>query len=194
MRDYTCCCITATCAIVVGLVIVLPIVLTITLNVRPSIEDATLTRFVLVPKPTSISYNLSTVIRLYNPNYYYGIYFDSLEANFLFEGQRFDWVTLPTFYQHPKKTNIFRPVIGGDSIDITLGTTGLDNFVSENRTGVFNLEVQLSAHIRYKPNKYHCELLARCPFTVQLGTGSTGKNSFERAKCDVEYPNASDDC
>nr|CAD1817948.1 unnamed protein product [Ananas comosus var. bracteatus] len=85
MRDYTCCCITATCTIVVGLIIVLPIVLTITLNVRPSIEDATLTRFALVPKPTSISYNLSTVIRLHNPDYYYGIYFDSLEANFLFE-------------------------------------------------------------------------------------------------------------
>ncbi|XP_020098193.1 NDR1/HIN1-like protein 10 [Ananas comosus] len=138
--------------ILLGLVLVLPIVLTIVLDPRFSVEDATLTRFALATKPTSLSYNLSTVIRVHNPNYYFGIYYDQVQAHFLFEGQRFDWLTLSTFYQHRKKTYKYYPVIGGQS-DITLGSTGLNNFMRENQTGLFNLEVRIDAYVRFKPHK-----------------------------------------
>ncbi|XP_020098092.1 NDR1/HIN1-like protein 10 [Ananas comosus] len=171
---------------IIGLVIVLPIVLTIALDVQVSVEDATLARFALADKPTALSYNLSTVVRLHNPNYYYGVYYDQVEANFFFDGQRFDWLTLPNFYQHPKKTSRYYPAINGQS-DITLGTTGLNNFVRENQTGLFSLELQLDAYVRFK--KTHCRLLVTCPLAVRLTVAAgTTAAAFQRSKCSMDYP------
>ncbi|MCD7451163.1 Late embryogenesis abundant protein [Datura stramonium] len=84
-----------------------------------------------------------------NPNKRIGIYYDSIEARAMYQGQRFDSQILETFYQGHKNTSTLHPVFKGQSI-VLLGDREKSNYNNEKNSGVYEMEVKLYMRIRLK--------------------------------------------
>ncbi|XP_058087554.1 NDR1/HIN1-like protein 10 [Magnolia sinica] len=201
-RDYHrpgrlsgCCILSALFKLIFTIVVVLGIAaLVIWLVLRPSkvkvhVDSATLTQFNLT-NSNNLYYNLSLDIAIRNPNKRIGIYHDKLEANAYYEGQRFDYVPLPTFYEGHKNTTSLYPVFTGQAA-IPLQSSDVVVFNRENGDGLFSIDVKIYARIRFKigsikTNRYKpsfkCEL--RVPLMTSCGSSAVG---FTRRKCDIDF-------
>ncbi|XP_072999401.1 NDR1/HIN1-like protein 10 [Typha latifolia] len=157
-------------------------------EVKVGVESATLTSFNLTStNPPNLSFNLSASVSIRNPNDRIGIYYDWLEADSYYRGERFDWLALPTFYQGHKNTTTLVAAIEGQSY-IGLGTKEVADFGNDNKTGWFDVDVWLYGRVRYKfgstvTRRY--TLKAKCPLSVQLVGAGGGNSGFGRTKCDI---------
>ncbi|XP_058087660.1 NDR1/HIN1-like protein 10 [Magnolia sinica] len=190
-----CCILSALFKLIFTIVVVLGIAaLVIWLVLRPSkvkvhVDSATLTQFNLT-NSNNLYYNLSLDIAIRNPNKQIGIYYDKLEANAYYEGQRFDYVPLPTFYQGHKNTTNLYPVFTGQAA-IPFQSSDVVVFNRENGDGLFSIKVKIYARIRFKigsikTNRYKPDF--ECELRVPLMTsGSSSAVGFTRTKCEIDF-------
>ncbi|EHA8587569.1 protein YLS9-like [Cocos nucifera] len=162
-------------------------------KIKVAVETATLTRFNLTASTnvTHLSYNLSTDISLQNSYKRVGIYYDDLHSESYYGGERFGFMTLPTFYQSHKNTTMLHPVMEGTSV-IGLKSSSMDEFKNDEKMGFFNVDVWLIGQVRYKFGSVvsrRRRLRVRCSkLRVQFVMDETLEAArFERTKCHVAH-------
>ncbi|KAF8690589.1 hypothetical protein HU200_040956 [Digitaria exilis] len=146
-----------------------------------SVTDASLTHFTLSTSPvTSLFYNLSLTLVIHNPNWAMGLKNTKpLEASYKFDGQVFDRYELAgKGGKHPPgKTRVYHIDGGGGAArPVVLGNAGEVEYRRENRTGVFEVEVDVTGEVRYTLRYTR----------LQLGGGDGGGGGavvFQRVKC-----------
>jgi hypothetical protein len=158
-------------------------------HLRAEVDDASLTRFALASKST-VAYNLTLTVAVRNPNWAMRATLRSLEAAYLFDGQRFDRVAAVApgslGYELPaRRTAVFRLVSGDDGAYAALGSAGATEYRRERRDGVFDVDVALSGEVKYQLHRTWCRMDARCPLKLQLATSDVGASVFQRTTCEV---------
>lgn len=195
-RSSSCCCgpcciLTTLIKFLVSIIFIIGIaLLVIWLVFRPNkiqvyVESATLTQFNLTGN-NALDYNLALDVSIRNPNKHIGFYYDYVEARAMYDGNRFGFGTLPTFYQDHKNTTVLHPAFKG-----TAGALGAvaGTFGREKGEGNFYVQVKIYADVRlkvkfvkigtFKP-KYDCVVKLPVPSSKSVAS------SFERTKCDVD--------
>ncbi|XP_062181849.1 uncharacterized protein LOC133886134 [Phragmites australis] len=161
-------------------------------HVDVAVEDASLTRFALATSPvTAFAYNLSLTLTVRNRNWAMSIKNTApLEADYSFDGQRFDRVRLADEGDvHPAgKTRVYHLASGADGAYVALGNAGVAEFARENATGTFQVEVALAGEVRYQAHLTKCKLAATCPLKLQLAPPGTPGVVFQRVKCKLAKP------
>lgn len=159
-------------------------------HVAVTVEDASLTRLALATAPTTaFAYNLSLTLAVRNANWAMSIKNTKpLEADYNFDGQRFDRVKLADKGdKHPAgKTRVYHLTSGADNAYIALGNAGVAEFKKENATGVFEVVVALAGEVRYQAHYTKCKLAATCPLKLQLAPPGTPAVVFQKVKCKLE--------
>ncbi|KAL6005438.1 yls9-like [Asimina triloba] len=191
-----CCILTTLFKLIVTVVVVLGIAaLVLWLIFRPTkvkvyVDEATLTQFQLT-NSTTLHYNLSLAMTVRNPNKKIGIYYDKVEARAYYDGERFGYAPLPTFYQGRKNTTNLYPVFTGQA-SIPLNSDGVSQlFSTEKGRGSFSIDVKIYARIRFKigslkTNRYKPHF--DCDLSIPLTTnGSSSAAGFTRTKCDIDF-------
>ncbi|RWR82288.1 hypothetical protein CKAN_01100300 [Cinnamomum micranthum f. kanehirae] len=77
-------------------------------KMKVHVEKASLMQFNLTNGAT-LNYNLTLEMSVRNPNKKIGVYYDRMEARAYYDGYRFGFVPLPTFYQENKNTTTLYP-------------------------------------------------------------------------------------
>lgn len=161
-------------------------------HVEVAVEAASLTRFALVTTPaTAFAYNLSLTLTVRNRNWAMSIKnTEPLEADYSFDGQRFDRVKLAGEGDvHPAgKTRVYHLDSGAGAAYVALGNAGVAEFGKENATGLFQVEVALAGEVRYQAHFTKCKLAATCPLKLQLATPGTPAVVFQKVKCKLAKP------
>ncbi|PKA58806.1 Putative syntaxin-24 [Apostasia shenzhenica] len=151
------------------------------------VENATLTQFNLTGD-NLLHYDLNLTVSIRNPNRKIGIYYDYVEAQSFYDGSRFGFDVLPTFYQGHKNTTTLNPAFQGQNI---LVGDALATFRRESQERFFNLEVTIYTKTRLKAGiikthrikpRFNCDLRLPAP-----AAGGSKPPPFERTKCDVDY-------
>lgn len=202
-NPLTCCC-SCICGCIFNLICQILITIAVFLAIiglifwfifRPNVPkfhvaDATLTRFTLSPTNNTLYYNLSVNMTFRNPNRRLGIYYDKIEANALYHGQRFSTAEVESFYLGHKKENDVSAVFKGEQV-VVLGDRQKSKYDSENGDGVYNIDLKLKLRIRFKvwwaktpkfKPKFECDL--KVPLTTK---GKVSSAKFERTKCDFDW-------
>uniref|UniRef100_A0A0E0KL83 Late embryogenesis abundant protein LEA-2 subgroup domain-containing protein n=1 Tax=Oryza punctata TaxID=4537 RepID=A0A0E0KL83_ORYPU len=151
-----------------------------------AVDDASLTRFTVTA--TSVAYNLTVALVVRNPNWAMGVTYRSLEAAYLFNGKRFDSVTVVSsgYEQAARKTAVFRLSSGSDAAQAALGSAGEKEYRKESDNGgVFDVEVDLSGEVKYALHSTWCRVEARCPLKLQLAASGAGSVVFQKTTCDM---------
>ncbi|KAJ3681539.1 hypothetical protein LUZ60_016028 [Juncus effusus] len=153
-----------------------------------AVEAAQLTRFEMFKSmPPYINYNLTTVVSIQNPNGYIGVHYDWLEIDSYYEEARFDWTAMPTFYQKPGNSTVLRADVSGGTY-FWLNSKGVNNYVNENKTDTFSVNLWLYGHVRYRFNMFtnrRRQLSVKCPVTLKVAQVGRPDPGFERTKCTV---------
>uniref|UniRef100_A0A2N9GB02 Late embryogenesis abundant protein LEA-2 subgroup domain-containing protein n=1 Tax=Fagus sylvatica TaxID=28930 RepID=A0A2N9GB02_FAGSY len=153
------------------------------------VTDASLTQFNFINNTTTLNYDLALNITIRNPNKKIGIYYDSIEANAFFDGQRFGTVFLTPFYQGHKNTTILSPVFKGQQL-VLLGASELSDFNSEKSVGVYDINVKLYLGIRFKLSKvktWRIKPKIKCDLKVPLSSNGNSVAAFETTKCHIRF-------
>lgn len=186
------CCV---CLLVLGAVALLAVLVAaygFIRHVEVSVESASLTRFALVASPaTALAYNLSLTLSVRNRNWAMSIRNTRpLEADYGFDGQRFDRVRLADegAVHGAGKTVVYHLDSGSDGAYAALGNAGVAEFGRENATGVFLVEVALAGEVRYQAHVAKCALAATCPLRLQLAPPGTPAVVFQTVKCKLAKP------
>nr|ADA67934.1 putative harpin-induced protein 1 [Wolffia arrhiza] len=187
-----CCLFSTFLAVMLGLVILFAVlVLVLWLVFRPvyveaNVRTATLSQFNLtaISGENGLTYNLSAVVDLRNPNDRMGIYYDSVEATASYEGMRLGFSSLPHFYQATKNTTTLYPAMSGLSI-ISLSSSEFQTFELQRRAGSFDVTLELRCRIRFKLGSdfrtASTTMRVRCDMALPFGLPSRG------SKCDVRW-------
>jgi len=185
------------CGFCIGLAIVAAVAVIIVLVVgyghaaqpRFEVEDASLDRFALAATSptTTISYNLTLTLAVRNPNWAMGATFRSLEADYLFDGQRFDRVDVaaPGYVLPARKTAVFRIASGADEASVMLGSAGVKAYRRQSGKGVFDVEAALSGQVKYQLHSTWCRLESRCPLKLQLAGQDAAAVVFQKTTCEL---------
>ncbi|CAN6322044.1 unnamed protein product [Urochloa humidicola] len=173
-----------------GLVAVLVMAFAVVLPPKATADDAVLRRFSLSPgSPASnstISYNVTATVSLWNPNIHRAIAYGPLAVSFSFNGSRFDEsATVPALDHKPRKTVTVHLAVGGDGKPIKLTAPGVKEFGSENETGRFEVEMRLDTTLQYKGRSAKCPLVVVCPLQLQLVDPDVAATAFQRTKCTI---------
>ncbi|KAJ8641574.1 hypothetical protein MRB53_018268 [Persea americana] len=156
-------------------------------NMTVHVEKASLMQFNLTNGAT-LNYNLTLEMSVRNPNKKIGVYYDRMEARAYYDGYRFGFVPLPTFYQENKNTTTLYPVFHGQSL-VALEDYTVQYFNREMNDGFFYIDVMIYGRTSFKirsyrtkryKSKFECEL--RVPL---VANGSLG-NGFRRTGCEVD--------
>ncbi|CAD6220473.1 unnamed protein product [Miscanthus lutarioriparius] len=186
------CCICFLVLAAVVLFVVLLVAYGFIRHVEVAVEAASLTRFALVTSPaTALAYNLSLTLTVRNRNWAMSIKnTEPLEADYSFDGQRFDRVKLAGKGDvHPAgKTRVYHLDSGADGAYVALGNAGVAEFGKENATGLFQVEVALAGEVRYQAHVTKCKLAATCPLKLQLAPPGTTAVVFQKVKCKLAKP------
>lgn len=182
-----CCLLCNLLKFVISIVIILGIiVLVLWLVFRPDqlkvyVESASLTEFNLSSN-NNLQYNLSLTMSIRNPNKRIGIYYDYIEPRAYFDGIRFDYTTVPPFYQGHKNTTVIYPAFQGTQ---ALQSSVTATYNTEKGEGYYYVDIKVHSKlraklgifkIRYTKTKIDCNLKLPVP-----GSSSA---PFERTKCD----------
>ncbi|XP_041025980.1 NDR1/HIN1-like protein 10 [Juglans microcarpa x Juglans regia] len=158
-------------------------------EVKFHVTDASLTQFNFTTGDNTLHYNLALNVSVRNPNKRIGIYYDRIEANAYYQGQRFDTETLTPFYQGHKNTTVLSPVFEGQQL-LTLGSGEVSKFDSENTDGTFGISLRLNLRIRAKLGWIkigHFKPKIKCGLKVPLkSNGTLSAAAFETTKCDFD--------
>ncbi|CAL4928268.1 unnamed protein product [Urochloa decumbens] len=174
----------------VGLIVVLVVAFGVVLPPKAKADDAVLQRFSLSPgSPASnstISYNVTATVSLWNPNIHRAIEYGPLAVAFSFNGSRFDEsATVPAFEHKPRKEATVLVTVGGAGKPIKLTAAGVKEFSSENDTAKFDVEMRLDTTLQYKGRKAKCPLVVVCPLQLQLVDPDVAATAFQRTKCTI---------
>ncbi|KAK1287321.1 hypothetical protein QJS10_CPB19g00462 [Acorus calamus] len=187
--DCGCCLLCTLFKFILSIVIIIGIiVLVLWLVLRPNkvkvyVTGATLSGFNLTGT-NMLNYNLTMDVMVRNPNKKVGIYYDWIETRAFYDGERFGYYALPTFYQGHKNTTMLYPIFDGQNLVVGSDTQG--RFNTEKNDGFYNIDVNIYARVRFKvwwfkSNKYSPK--AKCHLRLPLGAASNG---FTETKCDVD--------
>ncbi|KAG6640664.1 hypothetical protein I3843_09G019600 [Carya illinoinensis] len=158
-------------------------------EVKFHVTDASLTQFNFSTGDNNLHYNLALNVSVRNPNKRIGIYYDRIEANAYYQGQRFDTETLTPFYQGHKNTTVLSPVFQGQRL-LTLGSGDVSKFDSEKTDGTFGVSLRLNLRIRAKLGWIkigHFKPKIKCGLKVPLkSNGTLSAAAFETTKCDFD--------
>lgn len=176
------------CCVLLGIIVLILWLIFRPLMIEVAVEDAVLTRFNLTNTPSNnnnLDYRLATNVSMRNPNSRIGVYYDWLEADAYYDGARFSWVELPTFYQDHKNTTTVRPLFEGSSFFVG---ENVGDFKSDNATGSFGVDVWLLARMRYKfgsliTRRYVARV--RCGLWLKLVRNASVNSGFTRTQCDI---------
>ncbi|CAN6280668.1 unnamed protein product [Urochloa humidicola] len=173
-----------------GLLTVLVIAFAVVYPPKAKADDAVLQRFSLTPGSpaanSTISYNVTATVSLWNPNIYRTIAYGPLAVAFSFNGSRFDdSATVPAFDHKRRKTATVRVTVGGVDKPIKLTAPGVKEFSSENETAKFDVEMRLDTTLQYKGRSAKCPLVVICPLQLQLVDPDVAATAFQRTKCTI---------
>lgn len=199
-RDCFCCLFGTAVRIFIAVMVLLCILaLVLWLIFRPSeikvhVTSASLTQFnftTLAGDSRSLDYNLSTVLTIRNPNERVGIYYDYLDAGAYYDGQRFGWQVLPTFYQGHKDTTTLDPAFSGRSV-ISLSGTNVNDFELQRRAGALDVTLRLRGRIRFKIGSSlktsRTTLYIDCNLAVPYSpNGAKTGRIFSETRCRVDW-------
>ncbi|WVZ62570.1 hypothetical protein U9M48_012307 [Paspalum notatum var. saurae] len=162
-------------------------------HVEVSVDSASLTRFALsaASPATALAYNLSLTLAVRNRNWAMSIKSTApLEADYSFDGQRFDRVRLADAgaVLPAGKTRVYHLDSGAGAAYAALGNAGAAEFARENATGAFQIEVALAGEVRYQAHATKCKLAATCPLKLQLAPPGTPAVAFQLVKCKLAKP------
>ncbi|KAK1426193.1 hypothetical protein QVD17_14862 [Tagetes erecta] len=198
-NPITCCCscifnciINLICQIIITVAIIITItVLIFCFIFHPNVpkfyvDDVTLTQFTLSPNNT-LFYNLKINMTFRNPNRRLGIYYEQIEVNGLYHGQRFLISEIEGFYLGNKEENNVSLVVDGEQLVVNGGVKS--KYESEkNDDDVYEIELKLRLKMRFKvlwvetpkfKPRFDCEL------KVPLSRVSNAR--FERTKCGIDW-------
>ncbi|XP_030924965.1 NDR1/HIN1-like protein 10 [Quercus lobata] len=154
------------------------------------ITDAKLTQFNFTNNNNNLQYKLDLNITLRNPNKKMAIYFDKIEANAFYEGQRFDTENLTKwgFKVERKSTHFLNATFAGQQW-MELGANELD-FNEEKSVGVYSIYLKCYLRIRFRIGDFiggHHKPKVRCGLKVPLiSNGNLSTARFEITRCDVQ--------
>ncbi|KAL6640779.1 hypothetical protein ACP70R_021902 [Stipagrostis hirtigluma subsp. patula] len=144
-------------------------------------SNAVLQEFALRPGSpaanSTVSYNITATLFLWNPNMYRVIKFGPVAAAFSFNGSRFDESTVPGFENAAQNTATFQVTASGVDKPINLTATAVKEFQAENETAIFDVELRLDTVMQYKGRKAACPLVIICPLKLQV------VDPFQVTKC-----------
>jgi hypothetical protein len=183
-----------TAVIAATLVAVLVAAYGILLRVDITVEEASLTRFVLVEttttsssSPAALAYNLTLTLAVRNPNWAITIRNrKKLEAACTFDGQTFDRALLAGKgeKQGPRKTKVYHVAVSSAGAAVpALGNAGAAEFRRQNATGFFELKVKVTGWFSYTGRYTRCDVDATCPLKLQLAPPGTKVVMFEKSRC-----------
>ncbi|CAL4972979.1 unnamed protein product [Urochloa decumbens] len=84
-----------------------------------------------------LSYNLTAVVEIWNPNRRVSVYYDRLQASGIYQGERFGWAPLPVSFQGTRRADAAPAVLVGRSP----AYVNADAFGEDSRVGVFPVEL-----------------------------------------------------
>ncbi|CDP10611.1 unnamed protein product [Coffea canephora] len=179
------------CTIVVVLGI---IILVLWLIFRPNkvkfyANDAELTQFDLSNTNNTLYYNLAVNMTVRNPNKRIGIYYDRIEANAFYQGQRLKTVELDSFYQPHKNTSSLHAVFQGQQL-VTPGSDEASNYNDDKSSGLYNIDVELYMRIRLKfgwvkSPKFKPKI--KCDLEIPLNSNGTASGTFQTKRCGLDW-------
>ena len=156
-NPFSCCCscianciCTCICQILFTILIVVGLlVLVLWLVFRPNTvkfyaSDAQLTEFNI--NNNTLHYNLALNLTIRNPNKRIGIYYDKIEANAYYQGQRFSTVDLGNFYQGKKNTSNLTAEFKGEQL-VLLGANEMSKYEENRGAGAYNIDIKLRLRI-----------------------------------------------
>ncbi|XP_075638860.1 NDR1/HIN1-like protein 10 [Castanea sativa] len=153
------------------------------------ITDAKLTQFNFTNNNNNLQYKLDLNITLRNPNKKMAIYFDKIEANAFYEGQRFDTENLTVwgFKVERKSTHFLNATFAGQQW-MVLGANELD-FNEQKSVGVYSIDLKCYLRIRFRIGDFiggNHKPKVRCGLKVPLiSNGNLSTARFETTRCDV---------
>ncbi|KAI5679632.1 hypothetical protein M9H77_00859 [Catharanthus roseus] len=151
--------------------------------------DAELTQFEFSTANNTLYYNLAVNMTIRNPNRRIGIYYDSIEARALYEGQRFHSVMLDPFYQGRKNTSELHPVFSGQHI-VPLGSKEISNYNNDRSSNLYNIEVKLYLRIRLKLGWVKSPRIKpkiECDLQIPLDSNGRSSGTFQTKRCGLDW-------
>ncbi|KAG8066786.1 hypothetical protein GUJ93_ZPchr0004g39627 [Zizania palustris] len=179
------------CSILISLIVTVGVLaLILYLIFRPhmiaaTVDSAALTQFSLSPN-SLLAYNLNVTMTARNPNKRVGLYYDNVESLALFEGQRFGYAPLDSFYQSTEATTKLTPGFSGQQL--IQGDVAAADLRSQQTGGKFNIDVNLNAKLRVKVWAFKVpgpKAKVSCPLSLP----APGSNSaqFQPTDCKVWF-------
>lgn len=182
------------CSILVSLVVAAGIVALILYFIfRPrmiaaTVDSASVAQFALSPaNPALLQYNLTFDMTVRNPNKRVGLYYDSVEALALYDGQRFGYAPLDPFFQGHEVSTEVKPAFGGQQV--LEGEVTQANLRSQLAGGVVEVEVKLNAKLRVKVWALKVpgpRARISCPLSLPA-PGAAGAPAFKPTECKVRF-------
>lgn len=121
-------------------------------TIQVAVATATLARFDLVDTTSTtpvLSYNLTAVLAVSNPNRRVSIYYDQLQAAGLYQEERFGRAALPVSFQGTRHADAVPALLVGNT-SMQLGDSGVAAFNDSRRAGVFPVDLWVDGVVRYK--------------------------------------------
>lgn len=185
-----CSCLCSLIKFLISIIVILGIiVLVLWLVFRPNeikayVNTADLSQFNL-SNNANLQYNLSLNMSIRNPNKRIGIYYDYIEARAMYDGSRFGYTPLPTFYQGHKNTTELFPEFKGQTL--VLGDSVSTTYNREKGEGFYYVDVTLFTRIRLKVWIAKIRAKPHIDCTLKLPVPGKAGGSFEPTQCDVDF-------
>ncbi|CAI9097614.1 OLC1v1034085C1 [Oldenlandia corymbosa var. corymbosa] len=201
-NPFSCCCgciaqcicncvfqILCTLAVVLGVIILVLWLVFRPNKVKIHADDAALTQFEFSPTNNTLYYDLALNLTVRNPNKRIGIYYDTIEANALYQGQRFKTVNLDPFYQHHKNTTDLHLRFQGQQL-IPLSSDQVSNYNNDKNSKVYGIDLKLNFRIRlkfwwFKSPKVKPKM--ECDLEVPLIANGTSSGTFQSKRCYLDW-------
>lgn len=122
-------------------------------TIQVAVATATLARFDLnttsIFTPPVLSYNLTVMLSVSNPNRRVSVYYDQLQAAGLYQEERFGRAALPVSFQGTRRADAVPALLVGDT-PMGFGDSGVAAFGEDRRAGVFPVDLWVEGTVRYK--------------------------------------------
>lgn len=151
--------------------------------------DASLTQFEFSNANHTLYYDLALNMTVRNPNKRLGIYYDSIEARGLYQGERFASVQLDPFYQGHKNTSYLHPVFHGQNF-VMLGSNEVDDYNQDKSSGIYRIDVKLYMRIRFKFWWFKSPKIKpkiECDLKIPLNSDGKSSAKFETTRCGLDW-------
>lgn len=182
------CTILCTILVVVGLAVLIFWLIVRPHEVKFYASDASVSTFNFTnTNNNNLNYNLAVNFTARNPNKHIGVYYDRIEANAIYAGQRFSTVQGPVFFQGTKNTTDFGPVEFRGQHLVELGSGDREDYNKQTNDGVYEIQLKLHLRVRFKLGLFKTgtwKPKIKCNLKVPLDGQSS--QPFERTRCNYD--------